>query len=112
LLRGQRSGVATSESSSAPQPWRRWLRRVAIVVLVLAILPSGFIVAALVEPDYGPGAQVIEFTENQIRQNEDLHYNIHRVLGKVFSFCPCTARLSRSQYQKAFYHRPRPLFQP
>jgi hypothetical protein len=91
---------------------RSWLRWLAVVVLILAILPSGFVVVALIEPDYGPGAQVAEFAEEQIRQNEDLHYNIHRVLGKVFSFCPCTERLSRSQYQKAFYHRPRPLFRP
>jgi hypothetical protein len=108
LLRSQDSGVATGESARAPRRWRRWLRRLAMLALVLAILPSGFIVVALVEPDVGPGAQVAEFAEQQIRQNEDLHYNIHRVLGKVFSFCPCTARLSQSQYTKAYYHRPRP----
>jgi hypothetical protein len=112
LIRGQDSSVATSGSTSATRRWRRWLRRLATLVLVLAILPSGVIVVALIEPDNGPGAQVVGFAEQLIRQNEDLHYNIHRVLGKVFSFCPCTQGLSRSQYQKAFYHRPRPSPQP
>ena len=108
LLRQQDPGVTTNPSTTATRSWRCWLRRLAILALVLAILPSGFIAVALIEPDDGPGAQVIDFAEQQIRQNEELHYNIHRVLGKVFSFCPCTERLSRSQYQKAFYHRPRP----
>jgi hypothetical protein len=93
---------------SATHIWRGWLRRLTIPVLAVAILPSGLIAVAIVEPDAGPGAQVVDFAEQQVRQNEDLHYNIHRALGRVFSLCSCTADISRSQYEKAFYHRPRP----
>ena len=107
--RPPRSPWACTPYSSAVGSTRsrwRWLRPLAAAVVVLAIVPSGFIVVALIEPDDGPAAQIVDFAEQQIRQNEDLHYNVHRVLGKVFSFCPCTESLSRAQYQKAFYHRP------
>ena len=88
------------------------MRRVAAIVLAFAILLSGLVVVALIEPDDGPGSQIVGFAEDQIRQNDELHYNIHRTLGKIFSFCPCTLTISRSQYQKASYHRPRPAPQP
>lgn len=94
------------------RPLRWWVRRVAAIVLAFAILLSGFVVVALIEPDDGPGSQIVGFAEDQIRQNDELHYNIHRTLGKIFSFCPCTLTISQSQYQKAFYHRPRPAPQP
>ncbi len=102
----------TNASAAASQPSRRRLGRVGAIVLALAVLGCGSIVVLAVEPDDGPASQIVGFAERVLGQNDDLHYNIHRSLGKLFSFCPCTLTLSRSQYEKAFYHRPRPSPQP
>lgn len=61
---------------------------------------------AIIEPDSGSGRGLVDAIENRIRENEALHYQIHRALGWAFSLCPCTARLSASQRSKAAFHRP------
>lgn len=91
-------------------PRHRWWRRIAVAA-VLAV-PSGLAAAALLEPEDGPGHDLVGAIEQEIRQNDGLHYEIHRTLGKVLSFCPCTERQSRAQYAKAAFHRPRPTPTP
>jgi len=84
----------------------RWRRFVLAGSLALVAAFGAIAATAIAEPDSGPSHALIAAIEDKIRENETLHYQVHRVLGKAFSFCPCTARLSRSQYEKAAFHRP------
>lgn len=63
--------------------------------------------AVALEPSSGPGHRIIDAIEERIGESEELHYYAHQILGKVFSLCPCTAGLSREQYRKAAFDRPR-----
>lgn len=89
---------------AGPRPGWRVFGGILIVVTALMIGVAGI---ALAEPDNGPGRGFLDAIESRIRENEQLHYQIHRALGRAFSVCPCTARLSASQYSKAGFHRPR-----
>lgn len=87
--------------------WRRW-RRAMIVSLAALLVPLGSVGAiAIAEPDGGAGHAVLDWAEDRVRQNETLHYGMHRALGYAFGLCPCTERLSRSQHARAAFHRPR-----
>jgi len=77
------------------------------VVILVAALMIGVAGIAVAEPDDGPGRGVLNAIESRIRENDELHYQVHRAVGRVLSLCPCTARLAASQYYKAGFHRPR-----
>jgi len=59
---------------------------------------------ALAEPRDGPTDDFIERAESHVP--EGLIYRVHMALGSLFSICPCTAKLSAAEYEKAAFHRP------
>jgi len=77
------------------------------MVIFIAAVMTGVAGIAVAEPDDGPGRGLVNSIESRIRENDQLHYQIHRAVGRVLSICPCTARLSASQYYRAGFHRPR-----
>lgn len=85
---------------------RRWLRGVAVAGCALVLLSSGVLAIYVSRPQNGLGHELLDAIEYPIRQNEELQYNVHRALGKIFSLCPCTAGLSADQYRRASFHRP------
>lgn len=70
------------------------------------ILMAGVLAIYVSRPQSGPGRVLLVAIEYPIRQNEELQYNAHRALGKLFSLCPCTAGLAADQYRRASFHRP------
>lgn len=96
-----RSRPRSSRASRA----RAALRAVALLLLAAALL-IGALAAVELEPSGGPAHRLIDAIEQRIGESDALHYYAHRVLGRVFSLCSCTAGLSREQYRKADRHRP------
>lgn len=88
---------------------RRFLAVGLALVVVFALSAGALSLIALAEPEGGPGHTAVDWVEEQIRRDDTLHYRVHMVLGKIFSFCPCTQRISISQYSKAAYHRPKAI---
>jgi hypothetical protein len=84
----------------------RWLARAAIGVGFGTMISAGVLGLYVSRPESGPGQVLLDAIEYPIRQNEDLQYNAHRALGRLFSLCPCTAGLSADQYRRAWFHRP------
>jgi hypothetical protein len=85
---------------------RRVLRSAAVGLCALLLLSGSILAIYLARPESGPGHELLDAIEYPIRQSEDLQYNVHRALGKMFSLCPCTAGLSADQYRRASFHRP------
>ena len=86
---------------------RTVFRTVAVAMCVLVLMTAGIMAIYVSRPQSGLGRDLLEAIEYPLEQNETLHYNAHRVLGKMFSLCPCTAGLSADQYRRAAFHRPR-----
>ncbi len=83
----------------------RTLRKVALALVVAAgAVASPLAAVALAEPEGSPGHGLWDWAEDRVRANDELHRTIHLALGRIFSICPCTVRLSQSQYRKAGYH--------
>lgn len=90
---------------------RRWVPGIAAAGSIVLLL-FGAATAAALASRFGPTRALIDAVERQLDPSDSLRYDIHRALGKVLSFCPCTAGLSREQYGRAAYHRPRPILPP
>ncbi len=83
----------------------RTLRKVALALVVAASAAASPLAAvALAEPEGGPAQGLLDWAEDRVRENDQLHRAIHLALGRIFSICPCTASLGQSQYRKAGYH--------
>jgi hypothetical protein len=54
----------------------------------------------------GPRAEA--FTRQVIR-NDQLHYGVHLLGGRILSLCPCTDQLAETQYIKGLAHARSPL---
>jgi hypothetical protein len=89
----------------------RWLR-IAAALLLASLTLFTAAVAVAVADRIGPLRPIVNELELRIGPNDELHYQVHTVLGRILSFCPCTAGLSRDQYGRAAYHRPRPAPSP
>jgi hypothetical protein len=98
-------------AAKAVGPVKRGIRMVVATLAVVAIL---FVVTAGVAlaDHFGPARGLVDAIERQIGPNDPLHYDVHLAMGKVLSLCPCTAGLSRDQYRRAAFHRPRPSEPP
>jgi hypothetical protein len=83
------------------------LRLAAAFTLVGMLVFTAAVGVALVDR-FGPLRPYVNAIEQRIGPNDELHYVVHSALGRVLSLCPCTAGLSRDQYGRAAYHRPRP----
>jgi hypothetical protein len=70
-------------------------------------LSAALIAIYLARPASGLARDLLDVIEYPIAQSEELRYDTHRALGKLFALCPCTAGLSADQYRRAGYHRPR-----
>jgi hypothetical protein len=84
---------------------RSVVARVLAVLLGATLLFGGTALVAA-EPRTGPAHEAWTLIELRFGYQDGLRYDIHRFLGKVLSFCPCTAGLSREQYRKASFHEP------
>ena len=78
----------------------------AFALTAVFVLSGGLLGLYLSRPQDGPAHELLDAIEYPLRDNEGLRYNVHTVLGKVFSLCPCTAGLSADQYRRAWFHRP------
>jgi hypothetical protein len=78
----------------------------AALALVFAI--SSGTLAFAVASNKGPGRDFVNFVNERMGPNDELHYRVHTVLGHLFGLCPCTDGLSRLEYGKAAQHRPKP----
>jgi hypothetical protein len=86
---------------------RRLAIGIAATLLTLLLVFGGLLGLYLSRPESGPGHDFLDAIQAPIRQNEELQYNVHRALGKLFSLCECTAGLSVDQYRRASFHRPK-----
>jgi hypothetical protein len=99
--------------SAKPRSWlrARWLR--AVIALALASSAAFTLAVGVALADRtGPLRPIVSDLDQRIGYNNEVHYWLHTGLGKVLSVCPCTAGLSRDQYGRAAYHRPRPTPRP
>jgi hypothetical protein len=78
-----------------------------IASLLTASLLFGVATVVAADPKDGPAHDALSFIEERFGYQNQLRYDLHRLLGKVLSVCPCTAGLSREQYRRASFHRPR-----
>ena len=85
---------------------RRWLAWVALGCGIIVFVAAGTLAIYLTRPADGPAHDLIDAVQYPLRQSEPLQYNAHRVLGALFSLCPCTVELAADQYRRASYHRP------
>jgi hypothetical protein len=76
----------------------------AAFAFVVSTVSMAFAVAA----NDGPGRALVNVIKERIGPNDELHYAVHTALGRLFGLCPCTDGLSRLEYSKAAYHRPKP----
>jgi hypothetical protein len=85
------------------------VKQIAVGVAASLVLAPTLLIGALVavetEPPGGPGHRMVDAIEQRIGRSDEIHYYGHEALGKILSFCPCTAGLSREQYRRAALHR-------
>lgn len=95
---------------SGPLPRSGRRRRLAMLTAAVAlvfVISSGTLAFA-VAANKGPGRDFVNFVSDRIGPSDELRYTVHTVLGHLFGLCPCTDGLSRLEYSKAAYHRPKP----
>ena len=82
--------------------------RILLISLVMTLVPTIIVVAALVVADWrearhrAPG--VIPAVAHAVDRGDRLHYVGHLVLGRLFDACPCTESIAADQYHRADQH--------
>ena len=45
----------------------------------------------------------------QVAHDDQVHYGVHLLAGRLLSLCPCTAQHAQAQYARGMYHARTPL---
>jgi hypothetical protein len=69
--------------------------------LIRATVVSVGVVAVVSLAAFTPG---LTRAALQVGHDDQVHYVVHLVAGRVFSLCPCTAGLADNQYARGMYH--------